>query len=169
MNEKHSSDADIIPFRDKVTRLEKMSDGEVIDHFLAQLRHPGAQRTRPELAAHILKLVGEGDEAEDPSRLAWQERMQSIALSTSVSDSQWDKLIDPTADEYDSGFAALATGLQDTKGNEDLANERAAMFSLLDLRVASLRCQLYDSEQWVRLAEILSDPTSPVQSNDDKS
>lgn len=170
MNEKHSSDADIIPFIDKLTQLEKMSDGEVIHHFLTQLRHPGAPHTRHELAAHILKLTGQAGETDDPHRLAWCERIQSIAAGISFTAKPWDELIDPASDKHDPGFAALVTALQDTKGNDDLRSERAAMLSLLDLRVASLQAEQYDSEQWVRLAEVLSDTTNPVQSNDnDKS
>ncbi len=152
------SNARINIFIPKVEKLNNMEDVDVLRHFISEMRHPSMPRESTKLAEHILHITGRNDEyTEDTSKQAWHDRMKKIALSTSVSDSQWDVLINPenAGEGYDSGFADIVNALKDSRGAEELETERDALFALLDLRVASLKYSLDDPEIWTQLVKRL--------------
>ena len=144
----------VLRFTSKEERLAAMEDSEVLNHFLAELRHPSGAG---HLAEKILVYAGtKSSENLSDERRAWRDRMVTIRFSIGYSDNDWDKLIDQHDEEYDAGFAAIVSALQDTRDSKDLSDERKALQVLLDLRVAAINRGLQDTKDWQLLAKKLT-------------
>lgn len=149
----------IIPFTSKVEKLDTMDDREVLEHFLAQLRHPGAAGDE---AGRVLEYAGARSyDGLTEDRVAWRERMLEIRSFIAYSDQDWDNLVDESHEDYDAGFAAIVRALQQTRGNESFEEQRKALQILLDVRVAAIKNGLSDTSQWEQLAETLATLPQP--------
>lgn len=140
----------------------ELEDKEIIERFLGQLRHPAVPHDSLKLAEFIQEIAGQrSSERLPPNLQVWRERMLLIRRRTGWSDSQYDALIDSNDEQYDPGFKALYDALVEMRPKmRDFEEQRAAVMTLMDLRVAAIGNHLYKTENWEKLAELLSsEPT----------
>jgi hypothetical protein len=158
MNEKSPKQADIIPFRGRVEMLDGLTDSEVIEHFLAELRHPGV---RARTAEYILEYTGNASyEGLPPERIAWRERMRQIC-NVNREDPNVDVLTQEFGKEIiksdsDEVIGLIEGALISTKNrSQDLVQERRALRALLDVREAAIRRGIHDTEEWENIVDRL--------------
>ena len=140
----------------------ELEDKEIIERFLAQLRHPGAPHDSLKLAEFIQEIAGQKSSEGLPANLrAWRDRMLQIRMSTGWSDGQYDAIINTDDEKYDEGFIALYDALVEMRPRmRDFEEQRGAVMTLMDLRVTAINKCLNKTDDWEKLANLLSSEPS---------
>lgn len=156
-------DAEIIRFPiEDAFDIETARDDEVLHRVMNRLTHPS--QTNGKSSGEIANLILELGGTKPPDGLSEtmqkiRERIIGIRFDTAgLSDSDYDAFLDPKNKKYDEGFAALCHGLVSTRANAgELEDERAALYVLMELRVAAIKkLGLYRPDTWIRVAELLT-------------
>ena len=139
MNSEKLADVIAIP----VVNLELLSDQDVISLYISSLIDPKVSKQPEALSQAIIDYSGDGEESSSEQNQKFQSKVREINQATAPpSDQEWDRLIDPASERYDAGFSEVVLALQDLVGEESKVRE--ALFILMDIRVTSLRLELYD-------------------------
>lgn len=142
--------------------LNNLTDSEVIEHFMTELRHPGVQGR---IAECIIEYADTHSyEGLSPEKIAWRERMKRIR-DANIEDPNVDRLVEELGKEViesgsDDVISLIEGALISTKNrSKDLVQERRALRVLLDIREAAVRRGMDDAERWENIIDKIVPPS----------